>query len=68
MRALIGFLALQLTFTSFAAFAVFGFAGTAQADAIPVEIIETDAGGWQLVRGGEPYFIKGPASCFGPRQ
>ena len=34
--------------------------GTAQsnADAIPVEIVQTD-NGWELQRGGEPYFVKG---------
>lgn len=27
--------------------------------AIPVELRRTDAGGWTLLRGGEPYFIRG---------
>ena len=30
----------------------------AQAGAIPVELRQTEAG-WQLIRGGEPYFVKG---------
>lgn len=30
----------------------------AAADAIPVELRQTE-GGWQLLRGGEPYFIRG---------
>ena len=34
------------------------FGGKALAEAIPVELIRTEAG-WQLLRGGEPYFIKG---------
>jgi hypothetical protein len=35
------------------------FVGTdLMADAIPVELRRTDAG-WQLLRGGEPYFIRG---------
>jgi hypothetical protein len=29
------------------------------AQAIPVEVVELESGGWQLLRGGEPYFIKG---------
>ncbi|NNE07472.1 MAG: hypothetical protein HKN20_02795 [Gemmatimonadetes bacterium] len=75
MRVIIGFLALQFALTSFtsfvsfpalALFAVFGITETAHAEAIPVEIVETDAGGWQLVRGGEPYFIKG-AGGSGPK-
>lgn len=32
------------------------FAG---AQAIPVEVVQLEGGGWQLLRGGEPYFIKG---------
>ena len=33
-------------------------AGTALAEAIPVELQQTDRG-WQLLRGGQPYFIRG---------
>jgi len=29
------------------------------AQAVPVELIETDDGNWQFLRNGEPYFIKG---------
>ena len=29
------------------------------AQAIPVEVVELEGGGWQLLRDGEPYFIKG---------
>ena len=32
--------------------------GQVMADAIPVELIENEQG-WQLLRGGEPYFIRG---------
>ncbi|MEZ4386459.1 MAG: glycoside hydrolase family 2 TIM barrel-domain containing protein [Candidatus Krumholzibacteriia bacterium] len=31
----------------------------AAAQAVPVEVIQTAAGGWQLLRGGEPYLVKG---------
>jgi Glycosyl hydrolases family 2, TIM barrel domain len=34
--------------------------GAAQAAAIPVKVVKT-AAGWRLLRGGEPYFIKGAA-------
>ncbi len=36
------------------------------AQPIPVEVVETADGGWQLLRGGEPYFIKG-AGGDGPK-
>jgi len=36
----------------------FLFGGSVMAEAIPVELRETEQG-WQLLRGGEPYFIKG---------
>ena len=29
------------------------------AQAIPVEVVELEDGGWQLLRGGKPYFIQG---------
>ena len=29
------------------------------AEAVPVELRETADGGWQLLRGGEPYLIRG---------
>lgn len=32
--------------------------GVAKADVVPVELHKTDAG-WQLLRGGQPYFIRG---------
>src|SRR6516165_2880256 len=32
--------------------------GAAHATAIPVKVVKT-AAGWRLLRGGEPYFIKG---------
>ena len=34
------------------------FAGAAAAEAIPVELQQTEQG-WQLLRGGQPYFIRG---------
>jgi len=34
------------------------FGGSALAEAIPVELVRTDSG-WQLLRGGEPYFVRG---------
>ena len=34
-------------------------ASSARAQAIPVEVVQLDDGAWQLLRGGEPYFIKG---------
>ena len=40
---------------------IFGFLlmpGVVTAEAMPVELHKTDAG-WQLLRGGEPYFIRG---------
>ena len=36
----------------------FFIAGNAMAEVIPVELRQTEQG-WQLLRGGEPYFIKG---------
>jgi Glycosyl hydrolases family 2, TIM barrel domain len=39
----------------------------AQAQAIPVEVVETADGQWQLLRDGEPYFIKG-AGGNGPKE
>ncbi|MDH5456899.1 MAG: hypothetical protein OEY37_12550 [Gammaproteobacteria bacterium] len=36
--------------------------GIATAEAIPVELKKT-AEGWQLLRGGEPYFIQGAGGC-----
>ncbi len=36
----------------------FGLWNSAMADAIPVELRQTESG-WELLRGGEPYFIKG---------
>ena len=36
----------------------FLFGGSAMAEAIPVKLVTTEQG-WQLLRGGEPYFIKG---------
>jgi hypothetical protein len=36
----------------------FLFGGSVMAEAIPVELVKTEQG-WQLLRGGEPYFIRG---------
>ncbi len=36
------------------------------AEAIPVELVQLENGGWQLLRGGEPYFVQG-AGGSGPK-
>ena len=36
---------------------------TAMSEAIPVEVRQTDSG-WQLLRGGEPYFIRGAGGTY----
>jgi len=41
-------------------------AQVAVGQAVPVEVVETAAGQWQLMRGGQPYFIKG-AGGDGPK-
>lgn len=42
-----------------AAAIAFCLASIAHAQPIPVEVVQTEGGGWQLLRGGEPYFVKG---------
>ena len=44
--------------TAFLGAALLVFAGMARAESIPVELRKTD-NGWQLLRGGEPYRIRG---------
>ena len=39
---------------------------TVLGQAVPVEVVETTAGQWQLLRGGQPYFIRG-AGGSGPK-
>ena len=45
---------------------VFGLVQMASGQAVPVEVVETGEGQWQLFRDGEPYFIKG-AGGDGPK-
>ncbi len=45
---------------------VFGLVQMALGQAVPVEVVETGEGQWQLFRDGEPYFIKG-AGGDGPK-
>lgn len=38
---------------------VMGIGSMASADPIPVKVLQNEDGSWQLLRGGEPYFVKG---------
>ena len=46
----------------------FCIGGQVMADAIPVELLPTDEGGWQLLRDGDPYLIRGAGGTHSLKQ